>query len=848
MNLVSFFTAGLCIASASLFLYLQRKKRYRLEDIPQFAVPPTDPAKLEQFLTRRDAVAALPLLDPSKSPRGQMELVKVDSSPSLSSLISKNGLSESPGVRMKQANGLYTSTNIPNPEDGSPYISRTVKKRNKMGYYYNTSDEHGEDVHIDLIAAKRRTESIVNEDFETVRGDDWNGRFQHLMDASRMFDTNTPLKERVRVNMSLINLMNDFIMIASTYGKIIISEGYLPDHLKTVRPQELGGIAGGSKYICHNILFKFAVDTDDFYESDYAAACVAGHELKGLIHLFKCEVPDLCLPLMALVDYRGFRLIAMSILPVDKTTIVYGTSDYGNTIHNKVPKLCSLVAQTAAELNIAPHRCGNAGIILYSPADMEGHVGKDGRFYLLDFSRVFPPETPKPGIRMAHLYRLLRPEFVKGYSLPLCSDAFTRFISEPESVDLNNNLREATRYLLQEVIPPFAKKLDTMTGVIFVDGFIHESRMLMMIHRSGINMRYLGLIRKDVTDPDLKALLLVEMCARVCKQELKHKLREKMRRLRVPLEEPYRRLIIAYLNLILGNSDHSDEFWVQMKIKVLNKFDGALTQEEINHRHPLFLLESFSEHTIDGKYLLFKRIQKMMALRFTTRLHREFAENPNCWLQRGDYPIDMTDLEDIGLRVKHMPLLSVAQGYLYKVQAELLYREDPVASRRFYQMARANLEDCIETDPQNYEALCTLGEILSTIAQEESIPAHDFIHHPLAAKAQEYFVRAIAIKPFEAHALFMYAQFLEKLSYNDLAEEYYLQSLEADPNNAYCLQEYGNFLLTARQDSFSAEKVFNRCRATNRILDGLPNSIGHVNRFSMSLNQLHHSQSGDLLK
>lgn len=33
--------------------------------------------------------------------------------------------------------------------------------------------------------------------------------------------------------------------------------------------------------------------------------------------------------------------------------------------------------------------------------------------------------------------------------------------------------------------------------------------------------------------------------------------------------------------------------------------------------------------------------------------------------------IDMTDLEDIGLRVKHMPLLKVAQGYLYKVQGEV---------------------------------------------------------------------------------------------------------------------------------------------------------------------------------
>lgn len=65
-----------------MFFYL-RKKRYRLEDIPQFAVdrPPPDPAKLEQFSIRRDAVVGLPLLDPSKSPRGgnQMELLKVES-------------------------------------------------------------------------------------------------------------------------------------------------------------------------------------------------------------------------------------------------------------------------------------------------------------------------------------------------------------------------------------------------------------------------------------------------------------------------------------------------------------------------------------------------------------------------------------------------------------------------------------------------------------------------------------------------------------------------------------------------------------------------------------------------
>ena len=32
--------------------------------------------------------------------------------------------------------------------------------------------------------------------------------------------------------------------------------------------------------------------------------------------------------------------------------------------------------------------------LLSTPTDIEGHRGKDGRFYVLDFARVFPPEHP----------------------------------------------------------------------------------------------------------------------------------------------------------------------------------------------------------------------------------------------------------------------------------------------------------------------------------------------------------------------------------------------------------------------------------------------------------------------
>jgi hypothetical protein len=52
--------------------------------------------------------------------------------------------------------------------------------------------------------------------------------------------------------------------------------------------------------------------------------------------------------------------------------------------------------------------------MMYSACDLEGHVGVDGKLYLLDFSRVMPPERPQ-GLKMEHLFRLLRPEFVKNY-------------------------------------------------------------------------------------------------------------------------------------------------------------------------------------------------------------------------------------------------------------------------------------------------------------------------------------------------------------------------------------------------------------------------------------------------
>lgn len=52
-----------------------------------------------------------------------------------------------------------------------------------------------------------------------------------------------------------------------------------------------------------------------------------------------------------------------------------------------------------------------------------------------------------------------RPEFVKHYKIPLCSDAFSSFfIDVNEKIDMDNEIKEATKYLETVIIPKYTGK------------------------------------------------------------------------------------------------------------------------------------------------------------------------------------------------------------------------------------------------------------------------------------------------------------------------------------------------------------------------------------------------------
>ena len=98
----------------------------------------------------------------------------------------------------------------------------------------------------------------------------------------------------------------------------------------------------------------------------------------------------------------------------------------------------------AKMLNLRPHLCGlNDTKELAAAADVEGHRGKGGEYYLLDFSRTLPPVKPDPHRYVnSHLYYLFRKEFVAGYSKSsLCSDAYSSFIiNDPKAKEYNKFL------------------------------------------------------------------------------------------------------------------------------------------------------------------------------------------------------------------------------------------------------------------------------------------------------------------------------------------------------------------------------------------------------------------------
>ncbi|OQU85516.1 hypothetical protein SORBI_3004G260100 [Sorghum bicolor] len=319
-------------------------------------------------------------------------------------------------------------------------------------------------------------------------------------------------------------------------------------------------------------------------DSEQATYASANNDLKGTKAYQEADVSGLYNLAMAIIDYRGHRVVAQSIIPGilqgDKSdSLLYGSVDNGKKISwNEA--FHSKVVEAAKRLHLKEHvvldGSGNP-VKLAATVECKGIVGSDDRHYILDLMRVTPRDSNYIG--QEHRFCVLRPEliasFVEAESIkqsfkqkvpdaPVASasdaeatsvegddkseessvhtheendnstseilfnpNVFTEYklAGSPEEITADEVLvKRAGTYLIDIVIPKFVQDLCSL-DISPMDG----QTLTDALHLHGINIRYLGKIAGMVKHlPHLRDLFSAEIIVRSAKHVIKDILRQSL--------------------------------------------------------------------------------------------------------------------------------------------------------------------------------------------------------------------------------------------------------------------------------------------------------------------------------
>ncbi|EFA86726.1 hypothetical protein PPL_00531 [Heterostelium album PN500] len=606
-----------------------------------------------------------------------------------------------------ESDRLDTESNTPSAEVSAPAARVTSNNYQLLpspsNYYISTSAAPSGYSHPKFLTNKEnlREKSVTDESLTS-----WNSEFQRILEM----DDSLEKFER------LASLEHDFVYAAESYGRIIISEHLLPDELKTIKPVSVGGIAGGEKYIVQGILFKFAVESDTYglYGSDENAMKTAAHELNGCTSFLNCGIKGLHVPLMSYIDYRGFRLMALSLLPITKKTLVYGSSDAGQTVYTANTMFNHLFGSAAKVLNLKSHRVQDSSgdlKTIQGPIDIEGHVGTDGRFYLLDFARLSPPEPPIH--RGAYLYRLLRLELVRTFTTPLCSDAFSP-MSTISVENHNAEVKEAYDFLMTTIIPKLAITLDVKDSQA-----IEKMEFSKIFHSEGVNMRQIGQVRQYAQNEMVRRYLMTEALVRCLKSLTRELLRREMKKTHLPSDYPYRRVMVNFLNLIFGEGQATKTFWDQiLKPKLEKKFKGIFNLPPKGVIElPVDRKMTFEKDTDLKSFLERGSTRTVLLKRFTASIGLVLSKQSKSEFYVSD-SVTFVDPDIIEMRtqITRLNIIDYADGMSLYFKSQQLKKENN-ARNRLLSISKSRLEQSLHSMSTNYAAIFQLGNVIRLMAR-----------------------------------------------------------------------------------------------------------------------------------
>ncbi|GAB5371160.1 hypothetical protein AAMO2058_001555400 [Amorphochlora amoebiformis] len=288
------------------------------------------------------------------------------------------------------------------------------------------------------------------------------------------------------------------------------------------------------------------------------------------------------------------------------------------------------------------------------------------------------------------------------------------------------NIDTSTAILTREIVPRIARELDKegkLRGILFTEPVSG------LLHKEGVNMRHLGLLRFHSRNPKVRVTLLVEMVGRTLKHILRAELRRIVRSWTLPSEYRMRQQTVNILNILIGNNaELSPILWNRVLNKILIRF-GDISLDPIPPSYVeskgVYVEDGKEEEMypplstptgevtdvaagglVDGKELFraarnhMKRILGRLPVKFTAECTRRMEFGP-----KSIFRFNIVDLLAPGVRVKKMGILDFANAQLLSLIAkrELAKRSLPVAMEMF-RLAGQAFQRTLQSHPDDTQA------------------------------------------------------------------------------------------------------------------------------------------------
>ena len=251
---------------------------------------------------------------------------------------------------------------------------------------------------------------------------DWNAELAGSRDLPHDTIYHRMVRER-----AVYKVYADFIE-AATQGAQAVIDGNIPPLNPTDDERSF-------LFIWNNVFFSYPYDGRDLYKpvgGDRAAYVTAAKDLQGIAAVEELDIDGLHTLATALVDYRGHRVVAQSIVPgilqrEQENILEYGTLD-GKKL-SRSEKFANLLKAVGQELNMkVTNVLDHEDKVVEMPSSVEckGIVGTDGRNYLIDLHRITPPDlnfeqfseqesVGEKGEELGHKMALHRRETVESF-------------------------------------------------------------------------------------------------------------------------------------------------------------------------------------------------------------------------------------------------------------------------------------------------------------------------------------------------------------------------------------------------------------------------------------------------